>query len=648
MSVNLSLLEELTTINLLVEEGTGDIELNVQHEDTAVTLLVEDGPQGETGPTGATGPQGPIGPQGIQGARGLPGESLGESFEAVSQNLNAYPYTINRTDGQITSIDYDVDGDIITKKIIRENGVITKIHLLNAPPNVFTCKTLIRDNDGNIVDVEYSEYSMIFMYNTELSEASVEKQIIITNGDYNSESEGRIIFWGDGTSDVITGRQSITHTYAEHGIYKVCINDSIETLMNQDFVFGITNLLQLGYPHAGLIFAERRFAIIDDNVALSYFNSGLCYTSHITNFSYYFSSCVKLEKIIFTKHFDTSNCTNFQRMFSRVGIRVYVGARSTGETLDVSMFDTSNAVNMDYMFNELGLIYEYILCENFDTSNVLSARYFVRNSQGLKSLDISKFDLSSCTSMDAFLSNTTSLNNFIIRDNTNQTQLLTPNVTDFGSFASSSKNGETIQNITNYLNTASGQDFAGFFENASPEPEGFLRNIYLGRDNFNLSNATDLGFMFSNVNFYDDADLYIRLNLTSGLDTSNVTRFRYMFNRAKMGSVTNPQYFNTDSATDMYRMFYQTECISDDFSHFKLIPYFNIQNVTNLTDFARSSTIPTDIYDDILVSWGAQTPQPNLTVHFGNSRYTANSDAADARQHLIDTYGWQIIDSGPI
>jgi len=39
-------------------------------------------------------------------------------------------------------------------------------------------------------------------------------------------------------------------------------------------------------------------------------------------------------------------------------------------------------------------------------------------------------------------------------------------------------------------------------------------------------------------------------------------------------------------------------------------------------------------------------PQSNMSVHFGNSQYTAGGAAEAARTSLINTYGWTITDGG--
>jgi hypothetical protein len=56
-----------------------------------------------------------------------------------------------------------------------------------------------------------------------------------------------------------------------------------------------------------------------------------------------------------------------------------------------------------------------------------------------------------------------------------------------------------------------------------------------------------------------------------------------------------------------------------------------------------NSGLSTDNYDNILIGWSEQELQPD--VHFGaqNINYC---NGADAKQSLIDTFGWTITDGG--
>ena len=76
------------------------------------------------------------------------------------------------------------------------------------------------------------------------------------------------------------------------------------------------------------------------------------------------------------------------------------------------------------------------------------------------------------------------------------------------------------------------------------------------------------------------------------------------------------------------------------------IQNWNIGKVAYATNFANASTFATITYDKILVNWQAQPHQQNVTIHFGNSKYTAGSAAETARDALTAD-GWIVSDQGP-
>ncbi|MBN2230449.1 MAG: hypothetical protein JW779_12750 [Candidatus Thorarchaeota archaeon] len=46
-----------------------------------------------------------------------------------------------------------------------------------------------------------------------------------------------------------------------------------------------------------------------------------------------------------------------------------------------------------------------------------------------------------------------------------------------------------------------------------------------------------------------------------------------------------------------------------------------------------------------MIGWSQLILQHGVAFHGGGSKYSAGA-AADARQHIIDTYGWTIEDGG--
>jgi len=55
-------------------------------------------------------------------------------------------------------------------------------------------------------------------------------------------------------------------------------------------------------------------------------------------------------------------------------------------------------------------------------------------------------------------------------------------------------------------------------------------------------------------------------------------------------------------------------------------------------------TLSTENYDSLLISWSQLSLQSGVRFHAGNTEYSVVSETA--RQYIIDTYDWVIIDGG--
>ena len=146
--------------------------------------------------------------------------------------------------------------------------------------------------------------------------------------------------------------------------------------------------------------------------------------------------------------------------------------------------------------------------------------------------------------------------------------------------------------------TISVSNFQQVFRDAS--------SIVSGVKNWDVSSVTNLIFAFYGANDFNE-DL-------SNWDVSNVTNFKYCFERCFDLDQSFASWDMT-SATDVGRMF-------------------------------KTCTLSTANYDATLIGWASQSLNSGLSVHFGFSRYTAGGDAEAARNTLINTYGWTIVDGG--
>jgi len=148
--------------------------------------------------------------------------------------------------------------------------------------------------------------------------------------------------------------------------------------------------------------------------------------------------------------------------------------------------------------------------------------------------------------------------------------------------------------------TISATNFQQVFRDAS--------SIVSGVKNWDVSGVTNLIFAFYQANDFNE-DL-------SNWDVSNVTNFRYCFERC-FDLDQSFASWDISSATDVGRMF-------------------------------KSTTMSTANYDATLIGWASQSLNSGLSIDFGSARYTAGGDAETARNTLINTYGWTIVDGGSV
>ena len=216
-------------------------------------------------------------------------------------------------------------------------------------------------------------------------------------------------------------------------------------------------------------------------------------TSNVNSMVLTFAGTTGLNSIDFSK-MDTSKVERFIATFG-------------GSTINnsISALNTSSAKTMNRMFSQARSL-EDIDLSGFDVSKVKSLKNMFTKSE-FKSLNISNWNAVSALSMNDMFK-----------------EAKIPNGINFG----------------NYFNTSNVASAQSMFEeatinelNLSPMDVGKVENFYsafskskikrLDLSGWNTASATDMAFMFSNMDELTD------LKLGSGFDTSNVTDMSYMF-----------------------------------------------------------------------------------------------------------------------
>ncbi len=142
-----------------------------------------------------------------------------------------------------------------------------------------------------------------------------------------------------------------------------------------------------------------------------------------------------------------------------------------------------------------------------------------------------------------------------------------------------------------------------------------------GYPNYGLINFTDVCFIIGvgNSNFQTTTIININLNF------DNATRLRQTFRHA---TATNWNFLlntNIPNVVDMYRIF-SGSCNLDSLTYQLLLIHWTGWDGTTAT----------------------KTLKNNVPADFGNSRYEIGGQSEDARNYLINTLGWTIIDGGGI
>jgi len=235
------------------------------------------------------------------------------------------------------------------------------------------------------------------------------------------------------------------------------------------------------------------------------------------------------------------------------------------------------------------------------TENVTSMAETFRNCKNIKSFDfLSSLDVSNVTTMSHM-------------------------------FNGSSLNGEIdlskwdVSSLTNVDGMFGGND------------ESRLHKINLS--NWNAPNLTSIRNMFGYNNAITELDI-------TNWNVPNIVSMRETFKgcRVNFTSIIGIEYLDTSNVTDMYRFLYD----ADNFD--QSLESFNMQNVTELRDILAGTVpgISTSNYDSTLISWANQVVRPNEHASFGSAKYTLGGEAEEARNTLINTYGWTITDGGGI
>lgn len=186
-----------------------------------------------------------------------------------------------------------------------------------------------------------------------------------------------------------------------------------------------------------------------------------------------------------------------------------------------------------------------------------------------------------------------------------------------------------------------------------------MNALFYGAKSFNqdlsswdMSNVEDMSFMFFQAeSFNQDLSLWDVSSVTnmslmfyeaesfnqdlSGWDVSNVTDMSDMFRSAKSFN-EDLSGWDVSDVTNMIGMFYEAESFNQDLSG------WDVSNVARMEFMLDSTSFSYENYDRLLTQWSTLSLQTGVRLDVSASY----CNASEARQKLIDDFGWQINDRG--
>ena len=290
-------------------------------------------------------------------------------------------------------------------------------------------------------------------------------------------------------------------------------------------------------------------------------------------------------------------------------------------SLDVSNFDTSRVTNMEAMFAGMPNLTTLNL-SNFDTSKATRMNSMFEGMSRLTTLNLSNFDTSRVTNMEAmfgYMYGLTSLN---------ITNFDTSQVTNMRDMFSNMRNLTSLS-LTNF-DTSKVTDMRAMF--------GYMYGLSsLNLTNFDTSQATDMNSMFAGMSLTS-------LNL-SNFNTSKVTDMGSMFYNMRNLTSLNLTNFDTSKVTDMSDMFSNMFNLTTlDISNFDtsnvidMGGMFSFRGVGAHDDKLEKIYVNND-FNTSKLTWFSNMFKERKKLRGGNGSYLDNPSTADKSWLRVDRPG---------
>ena len=229
-------------------------------------------------------------------------------------------------------------------------------------------------------------------------------------------------------------------------------------------------------------------------------------------------------------------------------------------SLDVSSFDTSKVTNMEAMFAGMPSLTSLNL-SNFDTSKVTRMNSMFEGASRLTTLNLSNFDTSQVTDMEAmfgYMYGLTSLNisSFDTSQVTNMRDMFS-NMRNLTSLNLSNFNTSKVTDMRamfGYMYGLSSLNLTNFDTSKVTDMSDMFSNMFnlttLDISNFDTSNVIDMGGMFSFRGVSAPSDRLEKIYVNNDFNTSKLTWFSNMFTNRKKLRGGNGSYLSNPATAD--------------------------------------------------------------------------------------------------
>ncbi|UJH66977.1 BspA family leucine-rich repeat surface protein [Allomuricauda sp. SCSIO 65647] len=425
--------------------------------------------------------------------------------------------------------------------------------------------------------------------------------------------------WGD-ASQPTDETGDATHTYINPGTYTVSISGDFPRIIfnnagDKEKILFINQWGDIQWTSMSRAFSGCQNL---DVVASDAPNM-----ESVTSLDYMFNSCRSLLGNASFNTWNVSNVTDFSGVFFQ----------ASSFNQDISAWDVGKAINMTRFFSGAQSFNQNI--GTWDVSSVtdMSAMFSLASNfdQPIGSWDVGNVD-----NMAQVFSSATSFNQDISSWNTSKVQNM------LGMFSEATAFNQNI----NTWDVSSVTDMGAMFSRAS--------NFNQPIGNWDVSNVGNMAQMFANAtSFNQDIGDWIVSEVTSmatmfiaasafnqdisNWDIENVTNISSMFANATEFNQDIGQW-NVENVTDMRLLFNNAISFNNN------LEAWNVGKVENMTWIFDGSGLSNENYDKTLIGW-SQLPllQNGVQLDAPQNQYCL---AADARQQIIDTYGWTINDAG--